>query len=213
MYLVFMGPPGAGKGTQAALVARTHRIAHISTGEMLRSAVKARTEMGTAAKEYMDRGDLVPDEIVVGITRERLQAPDVRKGFVLDGFPRTLKQAEDLDRALSDEDMDLDLVVNLQVPEGELVRRLTGRRVCPHCGESYHLVFNPPSSLGVCDYCGKDLVQRDDDLEVTVRQRLEVYRTESEPLLGYYSDSGLLVNVHGTGTVQQVHERIEQLLV
>ncbi len=212
MYLVLLGPPGAGKGTQAALLARNQNIVHISTGDMLREAVKAGTELGQEAQQYMDRGELVPDDVVVGITRERLNAPDAHRGFVLDGFPRTAPQAEQLDGILEELDMQLHLIVNLEVPERELIRRMTGRRVCPNCGKTYHLVFHPPRSLGTCDECGTDLVQRDDDKESTVRQRLEVYRKQTEPLVHYYAESGLLLNLEGTGTVDQVYERLEKFL-
>ncbi len=212
MYLVLLGPPGAGKGTQAAILARKQKLAHISTGDMLRDAVKDGSDLGLKARQYMDRGELVPDDVVVGITRERLQAPDARRGFVLDGFPRTAAQAEKLDEILVDLDMQLQMIVNLEVPERELIRRLTGRRVCPKCAKSYHLVFNPPRSLGICDECGNDLVQRDDDKESTVRQRLEVYHKQTEPLVQYYSESGLLFTIDGIGSVQQVNERLEDLL-
>ncbi len=208
MHLVMLGPPGAGKGTQAALLARAHNVPHISTGDMLRGAVSDGTDLGRTAAEYMERGDLVPDDVVIGITRDRLQASDTRRGFVVDGFPRTPSQAKSLHAMLADTDRNLDLVLNLEVAEGELIRRLTGRRVCPKCGETYHLVFNPPRALGTCDRCGKDLVQREDDTESTVRQRLQVYRRQSEPLVEHYLKAGLLVTVDGTGTVEQVHERV-----
>ncbi|MFO8059304.1 MAG: adenylate kinase [Bacillota bacterium] len=208
MHLVMLGPPGAGKGTQAALLARARNIPHISTGDMLREAVREGRELGRAAAEYMQRGDLVPDEVVIGITRDRLGAPDTRRGFVLDGFPRTAGQAESLTEILRDTDRALQRVLNLEVPESELIRRLTGRRVCPNCGETYHLVFSPPRALGTCDRCGNDLVQREDDKESTVRQRLEVYHRQSEPLIRYYLASDILVTVEGTGTVEEVHERV-----
>ena len=212
MHLVLLGPPGAGKGTQAALLSRERDLVHISTGDMLRGAVREGTELGRLAKQYMDQGNLVPNEVVIGITRERLQASDVRGGFILDGFPRTVKQAEALDEILEDLGLPLEIVLNLDVPEVELVRRMTGRRTCPNCGESYHLVFNPPKSLGVCDRCSSDLAQRDDDKEATVRQRLEVYRRESDPLVGYYENSGILVTVDGRGTVEQVQLAIQRAL-
>ncbi len=212
MHLVLLGPPGAGKGTQAALLSRDLGLAHISTGDMLRGAVQEGTDLGLLAREYMDQGNLVPDDVVIGITKERLEAPDVQTGFVLDGFPRTVKQAEALDEILEDIGLPLDLVINIKVPQSELIRRMTGRRVCPKCGESYHLVFNPPRSLGTCDQCGHDLHQRDDDKETTVRQRLEVYERESGPLTDYYSDKGVLVSVDGTGTVEQVADRLKLTL-
>ncbi len=208
MYLVLLGPPGAGKGTQATALSRDYGLAHISTGDMLRSAVRDGTQLGKEARDYMDRGALVPDELVTAMMRERLQRDDAKKGFILDGFPRNVAQAEQLDAILEELDQPLELVVNLQVPEAELIRRMTGRRVCPGCGESYHLVFNPPKSLGICDQCGEDLIQRDDDKEATVRARLEVYGRENAPLVDYYNATGLLVNVDGRGTVDQVYERI-----
>ncbi|MFW5897254.1 MAG: adenylate kinase [Bacillota bacterium] len=208
MYLVLLGPPGAGKGTQAAALSREFKLAHISTGDMLRVAVREKTDLGLKAQEFMDRGDLVPDDLVIAMMRRRLQANDARDGFVLDGFPRNVSQAEGLDAILAELDMPLELVINLEVPESELVRRMTGRRVCPNCGASYHLVFNPPKSLGVCDQCGEDLVQSDDYKEATVRARLEVYERENAPLVKYYQDAGLLVQIDGLGTVDQVYERI-----
>jgi len=213
MYLVLLGPPGAGKGTQADLLSRNRDIPHISTGDILRSAVDEETELGEEAREHMERGDLVPDEVVIGITRQRLAADDVADGFVLDGFPRTVRQAESLD-SIMQQDMDgsLDVVINLDVPETELIRRMTGRRICPTCGRNYHLVFNAPRSLGECDECGSDLIQREDDKESVVRQRLQVYQKSSKPLIDYYDDLGLLVNVDGRGSVEQVYEAIEDLI-
>ncbi len=208
MYLVMLGPPGAGKGTQAALLAKARRIPHISTGDMLRGAVRDGTGLGRAAAEYMERGDLVPDDVVIGITRDRLQASDTRRGFLLDGFPRTVSQAESLDAILAETDRALNMVLNLDVAEGELIRRLTGRRVCPKCGETYHLVFTPPRALGTCDRCGQDLVQREDDKESTVRQRLQVYQRQSRPLVDHYRQGGLLATVDGVGTVEQIHDRV-----
>ncbi len=213
MYLVLLGPPGAGKGTQADLLSRDHDIPHISTGDMLRSAVSDKTELGEEAREHMERGDLVPDEVVIGVTRQRLAADDAAGGFVLDGFPRTVEQAESLgDIMEQDMGRSLDMVINLDVPETELIRRMTGRRICPTCGRNYHLVFNAPRSLGECDECGSDLIQREDDKESVVRQRLEVYQQNSKPLIDYYEDVGLLINVDGRGSVEQVHEKIEDIL-
>lgn len=212
MHLVLMGPPGAGKGTQAALIARDFDIPHISIGDMLRDAVKQRTKLGEKAKEYMDRGDLVPDVLVVDITGERLAAPDTKKGFVLDGFPRTLEQAVSLKEILADVSINLDVVLNLEVSEEELLRRLTGRRVCPNCQATYHLVFNPPKSLGVCDRCGHDLIQRDDDKKSTVKQRLQVYYSQSRPLVDYYRERGLLVNVDGDQSVDEVYEDVKEII-
>ena len=212
MYLVMLGPPGAGKGTQADLLSREYDIPHVSTGDMLRSAVADETKLGEKAQEYMDRGELVPDDVVIGITRQRLVAPDVDDGFVLDGFPRTVEQARRLDSILQEMGTVLDLVINLEVPESELIRRMTGRRICPLCGRNYHLVFNAPRSLGVCDECGSDLIQREDDEESVVSQRLKVYRETSEPLTDYYEDKGLLVNVDGRGPVEQVYQEIGNII-
>lgn len=204
MHVVLVGPPGAGKGTQAVMVAKELGVPHISTGDIFRQALKEGTPLGKKAKEYMDSGALVPDDIVVGIVKERLAMDDCRKGFILDGFPRTIPQAEALDYTLPELGMKLDRVVNLAVPDEKLVLRLTGRRVCRSCGANYHVIFNPPKKEGICDNCGGELYQRDDDREETVRNRLKVYYNQTQPLIDYYARRGIIVDVNGDQEMQQV---------
>lgn len=206
--LVLLGPPGAGKGTQADFIAKSHGIPQISTGDMFRQAVTQGTELGRRAKEFMDAGLLVPDEVVIGIVRERLDAPDCRDGFILDGFPRTTAQAEELDGVLKDLGAGLTAVLNFVVPEEILVRRLTLRRTCGECGRIYHLENNPPRTPGKCDACGGELIQRSDDTEGTVRRRLEVYRTQTQPLIDFYERRGLLVDLDGAKPVETVRAQI-----
>ncbi len=211
--IVLLGAPGSGKGTQAERIAPAFDVPHISTGDILRAAVKRGTPMGLAAKRYMDAGDLVPDDVVIGIIRDRLGEPDTGGGFMLDGFPRTLEQAAALDDMLTGAGRALGLVLQIDVPEEELVQRLAGRRACRHCGRGYNVVFDPPRVEGVCDACGGDLFQRDDDNEDTVRNRLAVYRRQTEPLIGYYRDRGVLATVYGGGrTPDQVYADVEKLL-
>jgi adenylate kinase len=211
--IVLLGAPGSGKGTQAERIAPAFGLSHISTGEILRAAVKAATELGAAAKRFMDSGDLVPDEIVIGIIRERLTEPDTLAGFMLDGFPRTLLQASALDEMLADAGRALTLVLLIDVPDEELVQRLAGRRACRSCGRGYNVVFDPSKVEGVCDVCGGELFQRDDDDEATVRNRLQVYRRQTEPLVGYYRDKGILATVSGAGrTPEQVFADVEKVL-
>ena len=211
--IVLLGAPGSGKGTQAERIAPAFDVPHISTGDILRAAVKRGTPMGLAAKRYMDAGDLVPDDVVIGIIRDRLGEPDTGGGFMLDGFPRTLEQAAALDDMLTGAGRALGLVLQIDVPEEELVQRLAGRRACRHCGRGYNVVFDPPKVEGVCDACGGDLFQRDDDNEDTVRNRLAVYRSQTEPLIGYYRDKGVLATVYGGGrTPDQVYADVEKLL-
>lgn len=197
MRLVFLGPPGAGKGTQAVRLAEAEGIAHVSTGDMFRQAVRDGTPLGLEVKRYLDQGGLVPDAVTVALVRERLERPDCRRGFLLDGFPRTVAQAEALDRMLAELGMPLDCVLELEVPEEELVRRLSGRRVCSGCGANYNIYSHPPAVEGRCDRCGGALVQRSDDSEATVRQRLQVYRAQTSPLTDYYRRQGKLVAVDG----------------
>ncbi len=205
-----MGPPGAGKGTQAVRIAEHFCIPHISTGDMFRSAVKSGTEMGQKAKFFMDQGLLVPDDVTIGVVKERLAQPDCAKGFLLDGFPRTLAQAEALDRNL--QESPIDVVLNIEVPGEELIRRLTGRRVCRSCGATYHLQSQPSSVEGVCDTCGGELYQRDDDGIDTVTNRLDVYSRQTEPLVAYYRVQDKLITVVGTKPVAEVFlEIIERL--
>jgi adenylate kinase len=208
--LIFLGPPGAGKGTQARDLAREWNAAHIATGDMLREAVTAGTPLGVAAKRYMDQGALVPDDVIIGLIAERLGQADARAGFLLDGFPRTIGQAEALERLLKDLDVAVDAVVYFDVSEPELVRRLTGRRVCRACGHSFHLVSSPPAREGVCDACGGELYQRVDDSESTVRHRLDVYGRQTSPLLDFYRGRGLLTTVPGEGRIEDVRAAIRR---
>lgn len=212
MNLIFLGPPGAGKGTQAKRVAEKYGIPQISTGDMLREAVAKGTELGKKAKEYMDKGELVPDEVVIGIVKERLQQPDCEKGFILDGFPRTLAQAEALDEMLKELNKKIDAVINIVVPEEEVVKRITNRRTCRNCGAVYHLIYAPPKEDNKCDKCGGELYQRDDDKEETVRERYRVYRENTEPLIDYYRKKGILYDVDGTKDIEGVWKEIEAIL-
>jgi adenylate kinase len=206
--VIFLGPPGAGKGTQARRVAQRWAVPQIATGDMLREAVAAGTPLGVQAKRYMDAGELVPDDVIIGLVGETLARPEARKGFVLDGFPRTLAQARALDRLLEDRGLALDRVVLFRVAEAELVRRLTGRRVCRACGRNYHVALSPPARPGVCDHCGGALYQRSDDEEATVRRRLGVYERDTRPLVEYYRGRALLEEVPGEGPVDQVFESV-----
>lgn len=212
LRLVFIGPPGVGKGTQAQGVAERHGIPRISTGDLLRSSIQRGTPLGRQAKAFVDSGGLVPDELVVGMVRERVQAEDCRNGYILDGFPRTTGQAEALDTLLRELQQHLDLVVSFQVAEPALIARLTGRRSCPACQAVYHVEFNPPRGRDICDLCGGMLVQRSDDQETTIRKRLEVYRTQTEPLLEYYRARHLLASLGGDGPVQEVSARLEEMV-
>lgn len=212
MRLIIFGPPGAGKGTQAQLLANKFGIPQIATGDILREAVKEGTDLGKMAKTYMDRGQLVPDEVVIGIVEERLRRPDCAKGFILDGFPRTVKQAEALENMLEKLGVKLDAVVNLEVDEEEVVKRITLRRTCRNCGAVYHLVFNPPKKEDVCDRCGGPLYQREDDREETVRNRLKVYREQTEPVLKFYEARGLLRNINGNLSIDQVFQEVLKAL-
>ncbi len=212
MNLILLGAPGAGKGTQAKMIAEKYGLAHIATGDILREAVAKGTELGKKAKEYMDRGELVPDEIVIGIVKERLKEPDCQKGFILDGFPRTLPQAEALDKMLEELGMKIDAVINIAVPEEEVVRRIAYRRTCKKCGAVYHLIYAPPKEDNKCDKCGGELYQREDDKEETVRERYRVYRERTEPLIEYYRKKGLLYEVDGTKSIEEVFKQIEETL-
>ncbi|CAE6336794.1 unnamed protein product [Rhizoctonia solani] len=199
-----MGPPGAGKGTQAERVVETFKIPHISTGDAFRLAMKQGTPLGQKAKQFVDQGLLVPDEITNGIVRERLQLEDCEKGFLLDGFPRTLQQAEALDGMLAEMGRSIDHVVNLKVDRGLLLARLTGRRICKSCGSTYHVMFNPPKQEGVCDKCGGELYQRSDDTEAKVGTRLDEYISKTAPLLEYYASKGVLREVDGEKEIDEV---------
>ncbi|OHB31234.1 MAG: adenylate kinase [Desulfuromonadaceae bacterium GWC2_58_13] len=208
MKLILLGPPGAGKGTQAKMLMDRFGIPQISTGDILRAAVKDGTPMGLKAKSFMDAGGLVPDEVVVGIVRERLQKADCAKGFILDGFPRTVLQADALKESLLALGKDLDAVVSLDVDVEALVERLTGRRTCRDCGRGFHVKFDPPLVSGKCDTCGGDLLQRDDDQELTIRHRLEVYSEQTSPLVDYYRSAGLLTAVDGMQEIGVVQDQV-----
>lgn len=212
MNLVLMGLPGAGKGTQAEKIIDKYAIPHISTGDMFRAAIKEETELGLKAKSFMDKGELVPDEVTIGIVRERLSKDDCKNGFLLDGFPRTVAQAEALENILSSLGKRLDYVINIEVDREILTERLTGRRICENCGATYHLVFNPPKTEGVCDKCGGPLYQRPDDNAETVGNRLDVNMKQTRPLLDFYEGKGYLRNVNGQQDIHQVFADIDQLL-
>lgn len=212
MNMIIMGPPGSGKGTQAARITEVYGIPAISTGDMLREAISAGTQMGMEAKAFMDKGELVPDEVVIGIVKERLKADDAQNGFLLDGFPRSAVQAESLGEMLAGEGKTLDLVLNVAVPDEEIIRRLSRRRVCPACNAVYHLDHQPPKVAGLCDKCGADVIQRDDDNEATIAHRLEVYRKNSEPLIEYYRKMGLLAEVSGLKAIDEVFGEVRALI-
>ena len=212
MNLVLMGLPGAGKGTQAEQIVEKYNIPHISTGDMFRTAIKEGTELGLKAKSFMDKGELVTDEVTIGIVRERLSKEDCQQGFLLDGFPRTVAQAEALENILSDLDRQINFVINIDVDKNILMERLTGRRICKSCGATYHLVFNPPAKEDVCDRCGGELYQRADDNAETVQNRLDVNLKQTQPLLDFYGDKGYLVNINGQQDINKVFEDIDVLL-
>jgi adenylate kinase len=205
--IVLVGPPGAGKGTQAQFIASHLAIPKISTGDIFRYNVSQGTPLGRQAKEYMDRGDLVPDEVTIAMVRDRLSEDDAQAGFLLDGFPRNVPQAETLKKQLMDWDTRLTVVLELVVDEDEVVRRLSGRRTCRRCERVWHIMFDPPTREGICDACGGELFQRDDDREATVRHRLDVYRKQTAPLVAYYADEGVLIGIDATGPVEEVTER------
>ncbi len=208
MNLVFLGLPGAGKGTQAKILANKYDIPHISTGDIFRNAIKNETPLGVKAKEYIDSGELVPDEVTNGIVKERLQDKDCNKGFILDGYPRTLDQAEALDRNLDELSKTLDLVIYTRVREGELIKRLTGRRICENCGATYHVDFNPPEEESVCDECGGKLIQRDDDKEETVKNRINVNKNNTDKLINYYNNKNILVEIDAEKDIDKVSNDI-----
>ena len=209
MNLVFLGPPGAGKGTQAKRLAREMGLKHISTGDILREAVKNQTPLGKKAKEFMDRGELVPDELIVALIEEVMPPGG---GVILDGFPRTIAQAEALDKMLSKKGMKVDKVLLFEVSDDVVVERLSGRRVCPSCGAVYHIKFNPPKEDQICDRCGTKLIQREDDKEEVIRNRLDVYRKQTEPLIEYYKDKGILIKLDASKDIQEVYHELRKVL-
>lgn len=212
MNIIFMGPPGAGKGTQAEKIVNEFQIPHISTGDAFRLAMKQETSLGLEAKKYVDQGLLVPDEITIGIVRERLQQQDCNKGFLLDGFPRTISQAEALDGIAASMEKSIDHVINLKVDRDLLLARLTGRRICKSCGATYHILFNPPAQDNVCDKCSGELYQRSDDTEEKVGTRLDEYINKTAPLLEYYRNKGILREVNGEQEINTVTKQISSLL-
>jgi len=212
MNIILLGPPGAGKGTQAKMLIDEYQIPQISTGDILRAAVKEGTRLGKEAKSYMDKGELVPDSVVIGIVEERIQEPDCKKGYMLDGFPRTVPQAEALDDMLGKLSAQIDHVVSIEVANEELVKRLTGRRTCRECGAGYHVMFDPPKVEGICDKCGGELYQRDDDNEETVSSRLNVYESQTLPLIDYYKVKGKIRPIDGVGDIKEIFQRITVVL-
>src|SRR5690625_2437186 len=212
LNLILMGLPGAGKGTQAEKISKEYNIPHISTGDMFRLAIKEGTELGKKAKNFMDQGDLVPDEVTIGIVQERLSKDDCKQGFLLDGFPRTIAQAEALHNLLSDMKESIDYVLHVDVPEEKLIERLTGRRICPTCGATYHVMYNPPQKEGLCDKDGSELIQREDDTPETVKNRLAVNIKQTQPLMDFYNDKGYLVTVNGDQDIELVFSDIQAKL-
>ena len=212
MNVILLGPPGAGKGTQAQMIVERYHIPQVSTGDILRMAVKEKTPLGVKAKGFMDQGKLVPDELVIGIIEERLKATDCKPGFVLDGFPRTIAQAEALQSILTKMGKSIDHVINIEVDTEELVRRLTGRRTCKNCGAMFHILFHPPKVEGICDRCGGTLYQREDDKEKTIRIRLNEYQRQTAPLIQYYQLKKYLRSIQGVGGQEEIFEGIVRLL-
>lgn len=212
MKIIMLGAPGAGKGTQAKMLADKYMIPHISTGDIFRASIKNGTELGQKAKTYMDQGLLVPDELVCDLVVDRVQQEDCKEGYILDGFPRTIPQAEALDVALAKLGTKIDYAVNVEVPDENIVRRMSGRRACVACGSTYHIVHNPTKTEGICDRCGKELILRDDDKPETVTKRLNVYHEQTQPLIDYYTKQGALAEVDGTMSMDDVFNAIVKLL-
>ena len=212
MKIIMLGAPGAGKGTQAKKIAEKYNIPHISTGDIFRANIKNNTELGKKAKEYMDQGLLVPDELTCDLVTDRIQKDDCSNGFILDGFPRTIPQAEALDKALKAMGQSMDYAINVDVPDENIVSRMSGRRACLKCGATYHIVTIPPKSEGICDNCGSELVQREDDKPETVKKRLDVYHEQTQPLIDYYNNQGILRSVDGTKDFEGVFQDIVMIL-
>ena len=212
MKIIMLGAPGAGKGTQAKMLADKYKIPHVSTGDIFRANIKNGTELGTKAKVYMDQGMLVPDELTCDLVVDRIKQDDCKDGYILDGFPRTIPQAECLDKALDALNDKIDFAVNVEVPDENIIRRMSGRRACLSCGRTYHIVYNPPKEEGICDECKKELVLRDDDKPETVEKRLKVYHEQTQPLIDYYRNKGVLAAVDGTRDMQEVFTAITDVL-
>lgn len=208
MRVVLLGPPGSGKGTQAAFIKKEYGIPHISTGDIFRKEISEKTPLGIEANKYIENGQLVPDDITIGIVKDRIMEDDCKRGFLLDGFPRTVCQAEALSKLLDEENMALNGVVNIKVPDESLINRLSSRRVCNSCGASYNLVFNPPKREGICDHCSSKLIHRDDDTVETVKKRLAVYEKSTKPLIEYYEKKGLLADINGDQDIAKVFQDI-----
>ncbi|MGD0951612.1 MAG: adenylate kinase [Methanotrichaceae archaeon] len=211
MDIILLGPPGSGKGTQAKMIAEKYKVKHISTGDILRENVRNGTPLGVEAKKFMDSGKLVPDSLLIDIIKDRLAKPDVKAGWMLDGYPRTIPQAEALDKILPGLGQKIDVVLNVDVPDAELIKRVTGRRMCK-CGTTYHVQFNPPKVAGKCDACGADLYQRADDTEATVKERLSAYHAQTQPLIDFYNKRGIVANINGTGDIKAIFGNIAKAL-
>ena len=212
MKIIMLGAPGAGKGTQAEKIAEKYQIPHISTGDIFRANISENTALGKKAKEYMDQGLLVPDELVVDLVVDRIHQADCVKGYILDGFPRTIPQAECLDKALAEMGSSLTCAIDVEVPDEAIIRRMSGRRACPHCGATYHVEYAAPVKEDICDKCGSELIHRDDDKPETVKKRLDVYHHQTQPLLAYYRDKGVLKVVDGTKELEDVFHSVEEIL-
>ena len=212
MKIIMLGAPGAGKGTQAKKIAEKYSIPHISTGDIFRANIKNNTELGKKAKTYMDKGELVPDELVVDLIMDRFKEADCANGYVLDGFPRTIPQAEALDKALAANNETVDYAINVEVPDENIINRMSGRRSCKDCGAIFHVQYNPPKKENCCDVCGGELILRDDDKAETVKKRLDVYHTQTQPLIDYYTTQGVLKTVDGTAALDKVFQAIVEIL-
>ncbi len=212
MRIVILGPPGSGKGTISGIIGKEYGIVHISTGDLFRYNIREKTPIGLEAKSYMDRGDLVPDQITIAMLEERVGRPDCEKGFLLDGYPRTIEQAEALDVLMQNKGWQIDIALNVCVPETFIMKRLAGRRVCPQCGATYNVYTQPPKKSGICDACGARLVQRPDDTEETIHHRLETYEESTKPLIDFYENKGILKNVDNRGAVEETMAQVKKVL-